>query len=113
MRKLVVIAAMLVGLAIPLVAYAADLSNGSGQSCGDFGGTWHFVNNKTGGAADGQLTAVFTGGTVGPVGPSKNTGSAQHFYVDATGTLLAASTNLPGKLVLSDFTCDAKKGGGK
>lgn len=43
------------------------------------------------------------------VTPSKVTASTQHFYVCAGGTLLGASTHLPGKLVLSDYTCDAVK----
>jgi hypothetical protein len=33
----------------------------------------------------------------------------QHFFVRASGTLLTASTNLPGQLNLSDFTCDTVK----
>jgi hypothetical protein len=86
---------------------AAELGNLSGQSCGSGTGTWHFVNNQTGGAADGLLTAEFTSGTCGPIGPLKNTGSTQHFYcVGYSGQLLSASTgSLPGKLVLSDFSC--------
>ena len=84
---------------------AATLSNLSGQSCGDQTGTWHFVNNQTGGAADGTLTANFTSG-VCVVDATKNTGSTQHFYcVGYEGTLLGASTDLPGRLVLSDFSC--------
>jgi len=92
-------------------AVAAELSNAHGQSCGDAIGVWHFVNNQTQGAADGTLTATFSDGTVWTVGPSKNTGSTQHFFVESAGTLLSASTgSLPGRLVLSDFTCeDVKK----
>jgi len=112
MRKLVVLVAMLVGLAVPLVAYAADLSNGNGQTCAD-GGIWHFVNNQTGGAVAGYLTASFSGGDVGPVLADKVSAKNQQWTIEGIGTLISASTNLPGKLVLSDFTCDAKKGGGK
>jgi hypothetical protein len=86
-------------------ALAATLSNGSGQSCGDFVGTWHFVNNQTGGAAPGTLTASFTSGTVS-VAPASVNNKTQHFYVLATGTLLNASTDLPGRLLLSDFSCN-------
>jgi hypothetical protein len=85
---------------------AADLKNLSGQSCGAGTGTWHFVNNQTGGAADGVITANFTSGQC-IIGPSKNTGSTQHFFcVGFSGALLGASTGaLPGNLVLSDFSC--------
>ena len=88
---------------------AADLSNGSGQSCGDFIGTWHFVNNQTGGAPAGELYVSFSSGDQGPIAPSKITSKNQHFYVSATGTLIGAFTNLPGRLVLSDFTCGDEK----
>ena len=90
-------------------AFAADLSNASGQSCtGD--GTWHFVNNQTGGAAAGLLTAMFDSGSQGPLGPSAVNNRVQHFYVYTYGaaTLLDAYTDLPGRLVLSDFSCATK-----
>lgn len=87
-------------------AVAATLSNGSGQSCGDQMGVFHFVNNQTGGAAPGQLTASFSDGTTWTVRPSKTLSSVQHFYVESKGDLLTATTTLPGRLVLSDFTCE-------
>ena len=91
-------------------AVAATLSNANGQSCGDDMGVWHFVNNQTGGAAAGTLSATFTDGTVWNIGPSKVLANTQRFYVESTGTLVSAETNLPGRLVLSDFTCeDVKK----
>lgn len=91
-------------------AVAATLSNGSGQSCGDDMGVWHFVNNQTGGAPAGTLSATFTDGTVWNIGPSKVLANTQHFIVESTGTLVSAETNLPGRLVLSDFSCeDVKK----
>jgi hypothetical protein len=89
-------------------AQAVPISNLSGQSCGASEGTWHFINNQTGGAGPGTLTATWdSGGTVTTVtvGPSKVLGNTQHFDVVASGTLLSASTNLPGRLVLSDFSC--------
>jgi len=90
-------------------AFAALLSNGSGQSCGDLEGTWHFVNNQTGGAPAGTLTATFTT-EVTSTGPSKVLGSNQHFIVIASGMLIDATTDdLPGKLVLSDFSCSGGK----
>ena len=90
---------------------AATLGNLSGQSCGSGTGTWHFVNNQTGGAADGTLYATFSDGSDCQTGPSKNTGSTQHFYCYGNGgTLTGASTgSLAGKLVLSDFSCDGGK----
>jgi hypothetical protein len=99
----------LVGLSSPAVA--AELSNAHGQSCGDAIGVWHFVNNQTGTTTPGTLTATFSDGTVWTVGPSKVTSSTQHFYVESAGTLQSASTgDLPGRLVLSDFSCeDVKK----
>lgn len=101
-----------VGLALMLTApaQAAEIENLSGQSCGDGCGTWHFINNQTGGADDpGTLTASFSG-TEDPcvVGASKVLSNTQHFFcVDFCGALESASTgDLPGKLVLSDFTCE-------
>ena len=88
---------------------AADLGNLSGQSCGDFAGTWHFVNNQTGGAPAGTITAAWSSGDTCNLGPTKVLGSTQHFVCIASGTLLSASTNLPGKLVLSDFSCETKE----
>lgn len=90
-------------------ALAATISNLSGQSCGDFTGTWHFVNNQTGGAPAGTLSAVWSSGDTCTVSPSKINNSNQHFNCTASGTLLSAATNLPGHLVLSDFSCDSKE----
>ncbi len=88
-------------------AIAAELSNGEGQSCGDTVGVWHFVNNQTGtNAAPGTLTAKFSDGTTWTVQPSKVNRSVQHFIVESAGTLLSAKTNLPGRLVLSDYSCE-------
>ena len=102
-----------VGLALVLVAgivpaQAADIQNLSGQSCGDLTGTWHFVNNQTGGAAPGQLTATWDSGDSCTVGPSQVNNNVQHFFCTGSGALTSASTNLPGRLVLSDFTCEKK-----
>lgn len=85
--------------------FAAEINNLNGQTC-ETGGSWHFVNNQTGGAAAGTLTATWSSGDVCVTGPGKVLSSTQHFICDASGTLASASTNLPGKLVLSDFTCD-------
>jgi hypothetical protein len=110
MRKLIGFAVLIVTLAIPTAAVAANLSNGSGQTCAGTG-TWHFVNNQTGGASAGMLTASFSGGMTLTTGPEKVLANTQHFYVStpAGATLLNATTNLPGRLQLSDFSCDADK----
>ena len=90
-------------------ASAAVLSNGSGQSCNGTG-SWHFVNNQTGGAC-GPITAMFTCNgslvSVGPVDPTKCLSHVDQYLVPTSGscTLVSASTTLPGKLVLSDFVC--------
>jgi hypothetical protein len=87
-------------------ASAANLSNLSGQSCGTFTGTWHFVNNQTGGVATpGTLNASWSSGNTCTVSASKVLANTQHFYCTASGQLLGASTNLPGRLQLSDFSC--------
>lgn len=110
-QKTILVAAAalaLVGVSSPAVA--AELSNGHGQTCEGVG-VWHFVNNQTGGATQGTLTASFSDGTSWQVSASKVTNSTMHFYVESAGTLLSASTgSLPGRLVLSDYTCE---GGGK
>ena len=89
--------------------FAASISNLSGQSCGDLTGTWHFVNNQTGGAAAGQLTASWSSGDSCTVSASQVNNNTQHFNCLASGTLQSASTNLPGRLVLSDFSCESKE----
>jgi hypothetical protein len=103
-----------VGLALMFAAgagpaQAAVISNLSGQSCGEFVGTWHFVNNQTGGAPAGTLTATWSSGDSCTVSAATVNKTNQHFLCIASGTLLSAETNLPGKLVLSDFTCETKE----
>ena len=44
------------GMATP--ASAAVLSNGSGQACNGTG-SWHFVNNQTGGSCTPTISATF------------------------------------------------------
>lgn len=98
-------AAVALALGAPGMVGAADISNLSGQSCGAQTGTWHFVNNQTGGAGQGTLNATWSSGNSCSVSASAVNAKTQHFYCTASGTLTSASTNLPGKLVLSDFTC--------
>ena len=63
----------------------------------------------TGGAPAGTLIATWSSGDTCTVGASKVLGNTQHFNCVASGTLLSASTNLAGRLVLSDFSCDTKE----
>jgi hypothetical protein len=90
-------------------ALAASIENVNGQSCGDFTGNWHFINNQTGGAAAGTLSATWSSGDTCNVSASKVLKTTQHFDCVASGTLLTATTNLPGRLVLSDFSCQTKE----
>jgi len=106
LRKLVIVAALIVALAVPVAAIAATLQNGQNSTCGDgFVGSFHFVNNQTGkNAPPATLTVIFTDGTQ-MVAPDKVNQSVQQWDVQSEGTLITASTNLPGNLVLSDFSC--------
>ena len=112
MRKLLVFGVMIAALSIPATAIAADLHDqhtGGVFSCpvGDEG-TYHFVNNQTGGATfTGEITATFSSGEK-VASAYMVLRNVQHFSVTATGSLLDASTDLPGRLVLSDFDCDKK-----
>lgn len=110
-RKYMVMGATAVLVTISSPAVAAQLANGSGQSCGDAIGVWHFVNNQTGGATTGTLKATFSDGSVWTVGPTSVNKNTMHFHVESAGTLVSATTgSLPGRLVLSDFSCeDVKK----
>jgi hypothetical protein len=86
---------------------AADLTNDIGATCNGTG-VWHFVNNQVGAVLPpGTLTANFSCGSVTVTAFKVNPNGNQQFNVVTSGScsLLSASTNLPGKLVLSDFTC--------
>jgi len=112
MRKYFVGALVVVALAIPTAAWSVNLHTphlGSGCSTG-FVGTFHFVNNQTGGTqTPGTLDAVI-GGTHYQVLAYKVNQNVQHFLIeDAEGSIASASTNLAGKLVLSDLTCTEKR----
>ena len=110
MKKILGLTAVGVAVgAVCMTAWAVSISNLSGQSCGDFSGSWHFVNNQVPGAAPGTLTATWSTGEMCVVGAGKISGPVQHFYCTAGGTLTSASTTLGGRLVLSDFTCSDKK----
>lgn len=91
------------------VGYAADLHTPHlGSSCpAGFVGNYHFVNNQIpAGSFTGTLTASWNSGDTCQVLAYKVLNHTQHFRcTDALGVLTSASTDLPGKLVLSDFTC--------
>jgi hypothetical protein len=111
MKKILGLTAVGVAVAaVSVAAWAASIANLSGQSCGADSGNWHFVNNQTGGAlpTTGSLTATWSSGDSCTVSASKVNATTQHFNCTASGTLLTAVTNLPGKLVLSDFSCEQK-----
>lgn len=110
------VSALALMMAMTIPAGAADLHEPhKGSSCGPGEiGVWHFVNNQTGGAPQGTITAIFDGNVVVMKSADKVNKNNQHFTITgAEGSpytsLVNASTNLPGKLVLSDFTCEAKK----
>ena len=110
-RKSLVSLVLAAGMAMAMTApaHAADLTNLSGQHC-DGGGTWHFVNNQTGGASlSGLLNVCFDPAPCGTAIPASAINrNTQHFYVTTTAsaTLVGASTDLPGRLQLSDYTCE-------
>ena len=105
MRKMT-LALLAVAALASATLMAASISNINGQTCpGGMIGTWHFVNNQTGGAAAGVLNATWDSGNACTTGPSSVLANTQHFYCLATGALTSAATNLPGRLVLSDFSC--------
>lgn len=102
-----VFAVMGLALILAAPAQAGPIRNLNGQACGEgFVGAWHFVNNQTGGALPGTLNATWSTGETCTTGPSKLLSNTQHFECIASGALLSASTNLPGRLVLSDFVCE-------
>jgi hypothetical protein len=112
MRKYVAAAVLALALIVPAIAMAVSLQPsqvGSGCPSGDVG-TYHFVNNQVTPdfAPGGLLTVTFTGHAPVTVAPTMVLKSVQQFFVTSTGSIVSASTNLPGKLVLSDFSCKKK-----
>lgn len=124
MKKRYGIVAVVIGLAMALSipAGAADLHEPHTNMSFDCDGTvaLHFVNNQTDGAAAGTIWVnLNNGGSTIVQGADKVLSKVQHFNVDIDGddVLTDAYTNLPGKLVLSDYECTPSKkdggGGGK
>lgn len=110
-KKFLVSFALTAGILLPISnqASAAELSNAFGTTCNGVG-TWHFVNNQTDGAKKGTLDAYFSNGSHS-VDSYKVLSKVQHFKVTTYGnaTLEDAETNLPGRLVLSDYKCIPEK----
>jgi hypothetical protein len=112
MRKHLVAAGVVVALTIPAMSSGAVLEKNLGATCASGVGTWNFVNNKTDGAAAGNLTVFFDTeefGVIqfGPIGPTEVNKSVQKFtlFTNNRATIVSASTNLPGKLVLESVGC--------
>jgi hypothetical protein len=109
---LVLAMGLAMGLMIP--AGAADLHEPHTGMSFDCDGTvtLHFVNNQTDGAAAGDIwVSLNDGATTIQEGPDKVLRNVQHYYVNIDGddVLSDAWTQLPGKLVLSDYDCHKKK----
>jgi hypothetical protein len=113
MRKFLVVVGLLGALAIPVAAPGAVLENGAGTTCESGVGTWNFVNNQTDGAGAGTLTVFFDNEPFppptqfGPIGPTVVNKNVQKFtlFTNNRATLVSASTNLPGRLVLESVRC--------
>jgi hypothetical protein len=88
-------------------ASAATLHNAAAQTCVGTG-SFHFVNVQTGGDCE-DLSVTFSCGTF-TAHPKTNgclTNTTNYANVPTSGscTLISASNNAPGFVVLSDFTC--------
>ena len=105
-RNVLVSLALTAGIS-PIPAIAVDLHEPHKGTTGEGNCSWHFVNNQRDGAT-GTLDAFFSCGDVLGQFPSKVKRKVLHFRFPTSGscTLLDASTgSVPGKLLLSDFTC--------
>jgi hypothetical protein len=108
--------------AVPAVAAELNPSQ-VGTSC-ETAALWHFVNNQTGGAQAGFIQVIFDSGEVVTVAATQVNNSSMQFFVSSSGgaaiesaktyTDSTLTTQLPGRLVLSDLFCDdTKKDDGK
>ena len=114
MRKIFLLVGLVAALVVPAAALSATLKvqHQNVYSC-EFGGSFHFIQNQTGTTATpNTLTATFSGGQVVQNQDKVTPGGTYHWTIDAApGTLITAtSTVAAGKLVLSDYTCNEKKG---
>jgi len=109
MKKLFWAPLALAAVGTASAAYAADLHTPHlGSSCpAGFVGNYHFVNNQIPeGSFVGTLWATWDSGNSCTVTSNKVLSHVQHFRCrDVLGALTSAYTDLPGKLVLSDFSC--------
>lgn len=116
-RRLIVTLAMTFALSVVMAVPvgAADLHDAhedTQATCGEgYLSVWHFVNNQTQRSAAGALDVDFSDGNLTGVAPDKVNRNVQHWTVRAGGNakLFDASTNLPGRLVLSDLSCEEDK----
>jgi hypothetical protein len=99
----------LAGVAAVGAGYAADLHTPHlGSSCPTgFVGSYHFVNNQIPeGTPAGTIWATWDSGNACTVTSYKILNHVQHFRCTGmAGALTSAYMDLPGRLVLSDFTC--------
>jgi hypothetical protein len=97
-------------MALSIPAIAADLHGSHvGTECENGFASLHFVNNQTEGTSwAGTITVNFDSGSQVVQGADAVNRNVQHFWVyNPSGTeLTGASTNLPGMLVLSEYTCN-------
>ena len=114
LKKSLMVTALSVGLAFTagssFASAVTQLHNGHGTRC-DGEGDWHFVNNQTDGASSpGTIYVTFSCGTASDLADKVNK-NVQHFNIETSGdcVLEGAYTNLPGRLVLSDYSCDKKE----
>ena len=114
MRKRLAVFAAVLGMLMAMSApvSAAELHPAHVGTYCEWGFEYlHFVNNQTGGAEAGEITVDFGWGPgweiVMPA--TKVNRNVQHFWLYGPGlgdTLVGASTDLDGRLVLSDYGCN-------
>jgi hypothetical protein len=96
---------LVVAMAVPISAATLhDPHQGTACPAG-YEGTWHFVNNQTGGASAGTLVVQTDAGFSSELAPDKVNRNVQHWWVEGGTTLINAWSSLDGKLVLSDYSC--------
>lgn len=109
-RLSTLVLALGLAMALSIPAIAADLHGAHvGTECENGFASLHFVNNQTEGTTwAGTITVDFDSGPQVVQSADKINRNVQHFWVfSPEGTVLqGASTDLPGMLVLSDYTCN-------
>ncbi len=125
-RWITALIATAVAMTLAIPVGAADLhEDHKGTDCEHGIVLLHFVNAQTDGTEwAGTITVMLddwdNGGTTIVQTADKVNKNTQHFWVPMEGgdisdyeELINASTDLPGKLVLSDYECDPGKKGKK